>query len=83
MLHWSRMSLAPGIFMRSDVLRFGKIGRARIVRRVQVIRPQPESGATRRVCTWPLWSFDVLPDGKFPVNGLTQAREPRSGSAAI
>ena len=32
-----RVSLAPGVLMRSDVLRFGVIRRARIHRRVQVI----------------------------------------------
>lgn len=32
-----RMSLAPGIFMRCDVLRLGEVGRAWIERRVQVI----------------------------------------------
>ena len=31
-----RMRLAPGVFARGDVLRFGEIGRARILRWVQV-----------------------------------------------
>jgi hypothetical protein len=31
-----RMTLAPGAFVRDDIFRFGKIGRARILRRDQV-----------------------------------------------
>ena len=61
--------------MRSDVLRFGKIGRAQIQRRVQVIDRQPEFGEMLRHELWPLWLFASY-DGKIPVNGLTQAREP-------
>ena len=36
MLHCAGMRLAPGVFMRGNVLRFGKIGRARILRWIQV-----------------------------------------------
>ena len=32
-----RVSLAPGVLMRGDVLRLGEIGRARIQRRIQVV----------------------------------------------
>ena len=38
-LAWMR--LAPGIFVRGDILRFGEIGRARILRWIQVARLPP------------------------------------------
>ncbi len=45
------IGLAPGIFMRSDILTFGKIGRARILRRVQVAHchRDPVRGGCMRV----------------------------------
>jgi hypothetical protein len=33
-----RVGLAPGAFMRDDVIRFGKIGGTRILRRDQIVR---------------------------------------------
>ena len=36
MLHSPGMSLAPGVFMRSDILGFGEISRARIRSRGQI-----------------------------------------------
>ena len=37
MVALARMTLAPGVFMRGDILSFGKIGGARIERCVQII----------------------------------------------
>ena len=71
----TRMTLAPGVFVRDDVLRFGKIGGTQVQRRDQVIRP-PEFGETLRHERGRCGCSPLLPDGKFPVNGLTQAREP-------
>ena len=39
----ARMSLAPGVFVRDDVFRFGKIGRSRVQRRVQVVNVNQNS----------------------------------------
>ena len=74
------MGLAPGVLMRGDVLRFGVIGRARIQRCVQVALLPPGSGALCRCELWPEWLAAV--DGKAPVKGFTQAREPRHPRAA-
>ena len=69
------MGLAPGVLMRSDVLRFGVIGRARIQRRVQVVLFHQKP--VRRACVSVAGVVRLRVDGKAPVNGFTQAREPR------
>ena len=68
------MGLAPRVFMRGHVLRFGEICRARINRCVQVVDLNQDP------VRYPVVDVAVVivrdSDGKTPVNGLTQAREP-------
>ena len=74
MLHCPCMGLAPGVFMWSNVLSFGEVGRARILRCVQIAHCNQDPVGPLRVWVWPEWLFAV--DGKAPVKGFTQAREP-------
>ena len=75
MLHCVRMRLAPGEFMRTKVSGFAKIGRTRILcwdpdRLVSTrIRCDYAVGDCGRCGYW-------RSDGKDPVKGLIQARDP-------
>ena len=67
------MRLAPGVFTRGDILRFSKVGRA-LIKVCLDHRPPPEPGATRRRGCGRCDRSQSLES--YPVNGLTQAREP-------
>ena len=48
------MSLAPGVFVRDDVFRFGKIGGALVLAENRVTTSPPEFDETLRHEMWPV-----------------------------
>ena len=73
MLHSAGMRLAPAVFVRGDILRFGKVGRALIQRCVQIIDFNQNP---MRYTVVAVAAVIVRRRWKAPVNGLTHAREP-------
>ena len=69
------MRLTPCVFMRAKVGGFAKIGRTRIFAWHQITRlnQDPVRYAVVNVAAVVV---GCITEGKFPVNGLTQAREP-------
>ena len=77
----SGMRLAPGVFVRGTYWRFGKVGCARILRWFKSLdlHQDPMRYAVVSCGRCGCSQFD----GKRPVNGLTQAREPMLSGPAF
>jgi hypothetical protein len=79
-----RVRLAPGVFVRSDILRFGEIGRARIERCVQIINLNQNPVRNAVVC---MAAVVVRCRREFPCKGINPSARtqvwPRIETRAI